>query len=80
MMSADNVGPEARCCENCVFWRRHYIKIENSIKKFWPLDTGHCVNPERRMPRTKPKATCERFKGKEDEADAGGKEAEAQLA
>lgn len=77
MTAAEKVGPDARCCVNCKYWRRHYIRIENS-KRFWPLENGHCANPEKRRPRVKPTDKCEMFK-KGDESDAGGEEAEAQL-
>lgn len=79
MTIVDRVNPDARCCCNCVYWRRHYIRIEGSINRmFWALDTGHCANPQRRMPRTKPKDTCDRYVKKGDEIDARGKEADVQ--
>ena len=78
MAAAEKVEPDARCCVNCDYWRRHYIRIENSVKGFWPLENGHCANPEKRRPRTKPSDKCEQFK-KGDESDAGGEEAEAQF-
>ena len=80
MTAAEKVGPDARCCLNCEFWRRHYIRIENSVKEFWPLENGHCANPEKRRPRVKPTDKCERFSKKGDETDAGTKETEAEFA
>lgn len=80
MTAAEKVGPDARCCLNCDFWRRHYIRIENSAKEFWPLENGHCANPKKRRPRVKPTDKCEGFSMKGDETDAGTKEAETEIA
>lgn len=74
MTIAELVGPDARCCCNCGFWRRHYVKIRDSIEDaYWPLEIGHCANPKRRRPKTKPNDTCKSFT-KEENSDAGSED------
>ena len=57
---------EAKTCESCRHFRRHYVRIGN--QRYMPLDAGHCVHP-RLKNRTVKTPACQNYRGqKEQEA------------
>ena len=71
------VGPEARCCCNCVHYIEHYVRREGS-RYVDEIDVGHCVNG-RRCKSRKANDTCVYFLKRGMVNNAGTEASETQV-